>query len=389
MIVKDLEHISKADLLGLIENNVLESKTLEYKLSLQLNNDSEKKEFLADISSFANASGGDIIYGISEENGEPKSLEGIDCSNVDEEIRKIDSIIRDGIEPRLPSVLIKPIEIGDGKIAIIIRISKSWISPHRVIFKSHDKFYSRSANGKFALDVTELRVAFTLSQTINERIRKFRESRISALYSNETPIPFTNSPKIILHLIPFIAFNPGHVISLEKIKYLGIAPIYASGWDHRFNFDGFLAYSVGRQGKSRSYVQFYKNGIIEAVEGLLLDSSFSGKEVIPSVAYERELIKSLQQYINNFRSLNIDLPVLLSLTILGVKGYTMAVDPKRFWSLDAQAIDRDILLIPDVMIENYDIKAKDILRPCFDSIWNACGYSRSFNYNEQGEWGGN
>jgi hypothetical protein len=42
MIPKNLDQISKADLLRLIENNVLESKTLEYKQSLQLNTNSEK-----------------------------------------------------------------------------------------------------------------------------------------------------------------------------------------------------------------------------------------------------------------------------------------------------------------------------------------------------------
>ena len=36
--------------------------------------DQEKEEFLADVSSFANTMGGDLIYGIEEENGIPKVL---------------------------------------------------------------------------------------------------------------------------------------------------------------------------------------------------------------------------------------------------------------------------------------------------------------------------
>ena len=26
-----------------------------------------------------------------------------------------------------------------------------------------------------------------------------------------------------------------------------------------------------------------------------------------------------------------------------------------------------------------------VLKPCFDSIWNACGYPRSMNYDEEGK----
>lgn len=389
MILREFDQVSKDDLESLIENKVLEGKKLEYKQSLNLNNDSEKKEFLADISSFANASGGDIIYGISEENGEPSCLNGLDIMNEDEELRKIDSIIRDGIEPRLPSFLIRLIEISGTKKVLIIRIFKSWISPHRVIFKGHDKFYSRSSNGKFALDVLELRVAFTLSETISERIRKFRDTRISALNNNETPILFCDTPKIILHLIPFTSFNPGYFINLEKSIDLGISPMYSSGWSNRFNFDGFLVYSVGRDEKAYSYVQLYKNGIIEAVDGMLLNPNCNGENLIHSVAYEDVLIKAVQQYLNVLTTLNVDLPVLLFLTLLGVKGYKIAVNHSKIWSFDKQEIDRDILFIPEVVVEYYDAKPEEILKPCFDSIWNACGYVKSLNYNEQGKWIGN
>ena len=54
MILKDLAAITELDLKSLIENSVLEQKTLDYKKMLPGNSDSEKKEFLADVSSFAN-----------------------------------------------------------------------------------------------------------------------------------------------------------------------------------------------------------------------------------------------------------------------------------------------------------------------------------------------
>ena len=391
MIAKNIDQITEEDLQALIDNSVLEGKTIEYKQSLPSNSDSDKKEFLADISSFANASGGDLIYGILEDRdtGIPKTLEGLTIENVDQEISRLDSMIRDGIEPRILGIIIKPVKLSNSKTALIIRVPKSWISPHRVSFKGHDKFYSRSTNGKYPLDVAELRIAFNLSGTITERIRKFREDRISKIFANETPVPFYDTAKIVLHLIPIISFNPAQSYEISKIASHPekMRPIYSSRWNHRYNFDGFLTYSDGREEKSHSYVQLFKNGIIEAVEGLLLEPSHKqGKLLIPSIAYEKELIKSLPDYLSVLKTLNVELPVFIFMSLLGVKGYSMAVDKWRFGIDDVHTIDRDILLLPEIVIEDYEVSAKDILRPCFDSIWNACGFPRSLNYNDAGEW---
>ena len=59
---RPLESIEAADLQALIENEVAESRTIEYKQSLPGNSRDDRKEFLADVSSFANASGGHLIY---------------------------------------------------------------------------------------------------------------------------------------------------------------------------------------------------------------------------------------------------------------------------------------------------------------------------------------
>ena len=67
MINCPINEINQTNIETLITDKIGESRTLEYKEELPIGTDNEKKEFLADISSFANASGGDIIYGIKEE----------------------------------------------------------------------------------------------------------------------------------------------------------------------------------------------------------------------------------------------------------------------------------------------------------------------------------
>lgn len=389
MITKNIDQITEEDLQALVENKVIERKTVEYKQALLGNSDSEKIKFLASVSSLANASGGDLIYGIIEDRktGIPRSLDGLDIDNPDQEILRLDNVIRDGIEPRIPSISIQPIPLENSKTALIIRISKSWISPHRVSFKGHDKFYSRSSNGKYPLDVGELRVAFNLSETITEKIRNFRQDRISKILANETPVPFYDNPKIVLHLIPIISFTPAQSYDIRKIasQPAKMKPVYCSGWNNRYNLDGFLSYSGGRNDKSHSYVQLYRNGIIEAVEGLLLEPH-GDKLFIPSIAYEQELISSLKEYLALLKTLEVEPPIFVLLALLEVKGYSMPVNGALSFIYDSERIDRDILLLPEIILESYDISAERVLKPCFDSVWNACGFPRSLNYNEEGEW---
>jgi len=385
MINKQIDKIELNDLEQLRSNAVSEGKTIEYKKQLPTNSDADRKEFLADISSFANASGGDLIFGIIEENGSPKSIDGVEIENVDEEIRRYENIIRDGIEPRIIFAT-RAINVSGKKFVFVFRVNKSWVGPHRVIYKGHDKFYSRNSAGKYALDTNELKIAFALSQTLTEQINKFKIERITQLVADNLPLPFYDGGKIILHLIPLESFSPGYNIDLNPIisNPAKLKPIYASGWSHRINLEGILSYSGGRNDKSHSYIQLYRNGIIEAAEGLML-SAEKEKKYIPSVAYELELIKSLGEFLNLAKELGINMPIVIFLTLIGIKGYEMAVDRIRFWD-DYYKIDRDILQLPETIIESYDSEPKDILRPMFDLVWNACGFKRSYNFDEAGNW---
>jgi len=384
MIAKSVDQITEEYLQALKDNSVSEGKTIEYKQSLPSKSDSGKKEFLADVSSFANASGGDLIYGVSESKGIITVIDGLEVDDIDQEISRLENIIRTGIEPRTPSYRIQPVELKNSKYVLIIRVRQSWIGPHRVIFNKDYQFYSRNSNGKHPLDVAELRVAFNLSETITERIRKFREDRLAKIIANETPVPFYENAKIVLHLIPIISFNPAQSYDISKIASnpTSMPPIHSGGWNWRYNLDGFLTHSEDQEGKTYSYVQLFRNGIIEAVEGWLLRSD--GKKLIYGDD-EKELIKSFKSYLNILNALTVEPPMFVFLTLLGVKGYSMVVR-ESYGRTESYTIDRDLLLLPEVIIESCNVRAQDVLRPCFDSIWNACGFPKDLYYNDADEW---
>lgn len=386
MLDKDIDNLSAEDLQGLIDNGVLEQKTIEYKQSLPGHSDSEKKEFLADVSSFANASGGYLLYGIAQDptTGKPVSLKGLDTDNADQVIQRLEGMIRDGIEPRIPAIATKPIVLQNSRMVLAMSIPKSWISPHRVCFQRWDKFYSRTSNGKYSLDVSELRIAFSASEALGERIRDFRRDRVGKIIGGETPVPLGPGAKIALHLVPAVSFRPGQSYDVGKVASNPsiMPPIQDGGLRRRYNIDGLVVYSGDMGGTPYSYVQLFRNGIMEAVEREMLQPD-GERKLIPSVVFERELIQSVGQYLLVLKSLNVEPPVFVFLGLLEVKGYGMAV---RYGG-SAHTIDRELLLPPEAVVESYDAKADGVLRPVFDSIWNACDFERSPNYNEAGEWG--
>ena len=150
-----LDDITEASLIHLIDEEIIENKVLEYKSELPSDTDEDKKKFLANISSFANASGGDILYGMDEDRdtGKPKELKGIKIENVDQEILRLEQMIRDGIEPNIPSssIITQPILLKNSNYALIIRVGRSWLAPHRISYKKSNRFYSRSTNGMLSL----------------------------------------------------------------------------------------------------------------------------------------------------------------------------------------------------------------------------------------------
>lgn len=380
--------MTENDLQSLLDNSVVESKLLEYKKELNISRDQEKKEFLADISSFANSIGGQIIFGVTEdsETGKPKEITGIEVQNVDQEILRMQNLINSGLEPRLIGVEIESVSLSNAKHAFVVSIPNSWNSPHRVIFGNHGHFYIRDTNGKHQLDVSELKVAFALSATIAEKIKRFREERIASIIVGETPVDFIDNPgKVLFHLIPLNSFGVG--ISYDVKQALNsielLAPIYCGGWSPSFNFDGCISFAQNRDSISYSYVQFYKNGIIEALQGDFLTERDQQKYIYPF--FTTELLRAQDRYVNLLRKLNVELPIFALLTFIGCKGFTIPQSGHSF-DRDITKISRDILYFPEVLIEDLDTPPHVYFRPIFDALWNACGYSQCPYYDINGSW---
>lgn len=140
--------------------------------------------------------------------------------------------------------------------------------------------------------------------------------------------------------------------------------------------------------EKRTLTQLFRNGAIEAVDAFILEER-EERKTIPSIYYEEELIHSLQQYLQLQQQLELNPPVLIMLSLLGVRDYVMGVNNILHLIHQIYPIDRDNLIIPEIVVEDYAMKASDILRPAFDAIWQACGWDCCKNYDLIGNWIGN
>src|SRR5438067_2427899 len=105
-----LDQIDAARLEVLKADAVREARQLDYKEMLPGGSDDDKREFLSDVTSFANGAGGDLIFGIRERREEGRATAEIDTIvglpglNVDAERLRLENIIRDGVAPRMPPI---------------------------------------------------------------------------------------------------------------------------------------------------------------------------------------------------------------------------------------------------------------------------------------------
>ena len=390
-----LDAVSESDLQRLVDDRIPESKNIEYKQTLQYATDDQKREFLSDLSAFANTDGGDLIYGIAEADGVAGQLVGLNNLSPDDAAGKIENLLRDFVQPRIVGARVRSILLSSGKHALVVRVPRSFSAPHMVNHCGVSRFCGRNSNGKYDLDVHELRLAFNAGEAYAERLRSFRLDRINRLVSGDAPAELSGTHLIVLHILPLDGVRRDGRLQTDELQKADqnyqLKPMNCSGWGPAFNFDGLLVKASDHEGKIASYVQLFRKGFIEVVEARLLEprQQIEGgpkARIIPSIAWEQKILESFPNYIKALESIGITLPYSISLSHLDVRDFQMYVHSSYSLFHEDAPINRDHLLTEEILIESFSEPPDVMLRPLFDQVWNACGRSGSINYNEEGRW---
>jgi hypothetical protein len=381
MIPKPFDIVGKADIDNLVSEGRPERRAMEYKQTLpNLALEQDYIEFLADVCSFANASGGDILYGVVDQRdatnkptGIPDSSPGVNVANPDCVILQLEQTARSKIDPKMPGLQMKAIGGFPLGPVVLARVPKSYIGPHMVRNKKDwGRFYSRGSNGKHILDIGEIRDAFGLAGELSERIRGIPSRSLNQIKLLGIPMRFPNNDiKMILHLIPLSALAQRSVIDLAPVTQAPqiMQPLGPRGGNDRPNFDGFLVFNYS------AYVQLFRSGAMEAVHSTSYEEQ---TQPLYFADYEDVLISGLNRFLHVQQKLQLVPPIFIMLTLDGVQG--KALGHRKVVSGNRHTIDRDTLFLPDVVVEDFSAQAETVLRPIFDAVWQSSGWYGSPRY---------
>lgn len=380
---KNFDDINEIDVRDFLSLKLPEDRSLDYKQELNFKNE-DITGLLKDISAFANTVGGMLIYGVSEERdadnkptGIPKDITGCGHDNGDEVKKRIENWLYELIEPRLFGVRVKPVHIG-GNMVVVIKIPQSLFKPHAL--KKEKTFWFRADSRNCQMGVEELKLAFGSGSERIKEIKNFRNQRVMEVAAGETPFPLEAGPlKTIIHYFPAFPLS----MDLEKPEFDRLWPLFADGCSKRPNYEGKIYIEGSRNpGGAYSYLQLYRDGSIETAS-MGMSSPTKNGDVIASKSFEEEIIKNVKNIITLYASVGVQFPVSILISMVGVKGFKMAL-PQSNYSENPRAIVKDTLLLPEILFESADEPVDRILKPVFDIIWNASGIGESPYYNKDG-----
>ena len=390
MSLRDLrfDEVDEAALQSLVENQVRESLTLDFKETLPGKSDQDKRELLKDVTAFANADGGDLLFGVGEDDGVAARLPGVSSDSLDTEVQRLSSLLRDAIDPRLHGVNIQVVKLPSGTSVLHVRVPRSLEAPHMVQLGSYRQFFTRNPSGNHPMSTNEVRQAVLRVQDWKSEADAWRRHRTALIAANEAPVLLQSGGAAVVHVIPMPTASMTLDLSAEATtKELGrMAPREARGWNDRMTFDGYLV-ARGLPGTGEEnfwYRLWFHDGPVEMVMGGIVQSSSQLGHLVSGRDIEEFLRESVTDALAVKSPGGPRPPLLVFLSILGVEGSYLVFDGQARWGEDETPFDRDALLVPPLFMEGEPTDMWAFLSPAVNRFWQAAGRHRSPFLNADG-----
>lgn len=384
MLTKSLQDVTSEDFDELCSSRTPESRFLEFKRDLPGPKDKDRFEFVKDVSAFANADGGDLIYGIEEQDGSALSIAAIKDVGPDAVELRLRQILDAALEPRLNQLQIQCVPVSDG-LVVIVRVPSNANGPFRVIQNSNSRFVIRDVNYVRDMTFSEIRSAFSADREFRSFVATQQKAAVHAISEGATWRPLLEGPALAFQIIPFAcasgrmdfdvinAFNGQHYMNMSSW----------SGVSKSINLDGVI-FHMGGEDKIYAYCQARRTGIFELFT--FSGHSFSDDKIIPALSLAQDVREAAAVFSHHYRRLQIGGPAALVLSLVGTKDRKLEMGNRYYRSMSMG--DRDVMPIPPVYLENIgDASALDpSLKSLMDITWQAFGVQACPYYDENGIW---
>ncbi|WP_066415220.1 AlbA family DNA-binding domain-containing protein [Sutcliffiella cohnii] len=342
MLDKPFNELSLEDVLALKINGVEEGKSIDFKLEVQLDIPKNRKEFAADITSFANTTGGDLIIGVSEEQGLIKELHGIEITDKDKFLQRIESILRDAVDPQITGLDMNlyPIE-EQNKYILHIRVPQSYVGPHIV---NGEKFYGRNNAGKYQLDFVEIKQRFTLSNQVQEKIKQYHLERIMKIKANEGYWELQDGGALLINIVPLQSFSESVYVSALTQTRFKLNTLFGDGsYNPKIQFEGIAGLYHS------SYHHINRQGIIEIADKHLLKINQQYDTKIYAKPIIERILKIIPNAFLNLQELGLNGPYVILTSVLDVKDRMFSYNEHDF---SAAKLRQNDMIFPSILITN-------------------------------------
>lgn len=386
-----LQDVVEADIQQLVTYAQTEGLSVEFKRDMYGNADADKKEFLKDLSAFANSSGGQLLIGVDEQQGVASAISPI-AGDPDVAIQRLEQIAQTGLEPRIVGLQTRAVPIAAGGVVLVLRVPRSWNPPHRVSFQNTSRFYLRSSAGAYEASVEELRAVFANGAEMRQVMSAYVAERVQKAEHNDgvttLAVGEDSEGRLAMHILPFSSFVGGTQVDVAAAQAVqGLLQPLAGNGNARVNFDGCMV--VGGEAIPRAYTQVFRDGVVEATKVRVVVAHGIGRR-IPMRSFIEPIYQRLPQYMSALKALNVPPPFGLSISVVGVEGCHLGISA---WGLEHQRpIDRPTLILPMQVIDDFgpDASYRASIAPAINALFNAAGIASAANflanYDEAGSW---
>jgi hypothetical protein len=371
MLDRPIDTLGEPDLQRLVENHVAEGRNIEFKRDLPGGSDGDRRKFLWNVTSFANAQGGDLIYGVDAPRGIATSVPGIETDDPDAAIQRLDSMLQTGVSPRLAGVRMRWVPLANERGVLVVRIPAGIAAPHRETLHGEGRFYTRNNAGKQEMDVHDLRHAFTEAGSVPSRFRKLHAEAIERARGSGMPLSINAEPTAVVSVMPLALFREERDIPITGDHAL--APVGGHGYSHIDMIEGVLLHSPIREGSLsvRSFALTYRSGRADIAWTIGGRREVEGRKLnlVFVAAFESGLLEAANATQTRLRQFNVEGPWVVFASVYGVQNHVFGLSHGE----TTRAAYRDEALLGELRIERIDEEA---LLPIAKNFWLLFGEQR-------------